>query len=83
LLDLTIATGQGPNFAMIKNRLAVWMIVRDDVYYVDMAIKSVLPFVDGIYILDNGSSDRTIEKIEAKDYRITILTEERSDLICS
>jgi len=51
---------------MNKNiRLICWMVVRDDEYYIDMAIESVLPYVDGIYILDNGSTDGTIKKIES------------------
>lgn len=41
------------------------MVVRDDEYYVDMAIKSVLPYINNLYILDNGSEDGTIEIIEA------------------
>ena len=48
-----------------NHNLACWMVVRDDAYYVDMAIKSVLPYVDGFYILDNGSDDGTIEIIES------------------
>jgi len=48
-----------------NHKLACWMVVRDDAYYVDMAIKSVLPYVDGFYILDNGSADGTIEIIES------------------
>jgi len=50
---------------MNKAKLAVWIVVRDDVYYIDMAIKSVLPYVDSIYILDNGSTDGTLELIES------------------
>jgi len=49
--------------AMVKS--AVWMICRNDGYYIDMAIKSVLSNVDGIYIFDNGSDDNTIEVIES------------------
>jgi len=48
-----------------KKSLACWIVVRDDSYYIDMAIKSVLPYVEGIYILDTGSTDNTIEVIES------------------
>ena len=49
----------------MKNKLAVWMVVRDDEYYIELALKSVLPYADGIYILDNGSTDKTIKLIES------------------
>ncbi len=54
-------------------KYAVWIVVRDDVFYIDMAIKSVLPYVDGIFILDTGSTDGTIELIESfKDPKIVL-----------
>jgi len=39
------------------------MVVKDDVYYVDMSIKSVQPYVKGVYIQDQFSTDGTYEKI--------------------
>jgi len=61
-------------------KFAVWMVVRDDEYYVDMAIKSVLPYVDGIYILDNGSEDGTIETIESFDSAKILLEKIKYDV---
>lgn len=45
-------------------RIVAWMVVKDDQFYVDMALKSVLPFVDGVYIQDQASTDGTIEEIK-------------------
>ncbi|MCP3681912.1 MAG: hypothetical protein GY861_04405 [bacterium] len=45
---------------------AVWMVVRDDEFYIDMAIKSVIDFCD-VYVLDTGSKDRTMEIIRSFD----------------
>jgi hypothetical protein len=38
------------------------MVVKDDEYYVDMALRSVLPYVDGVYIQDQMSTDGTFER---------------------
>ena len=40
-------------------RLAAHMVVRDDAYYVDMGLRSILPHIEGIYIQDQGSTDGT------------------------
>jgi hypothetical protein len=40
------------------------MVVKDDAYYVSMAIKSVLPFVRGVYIQDQMSVDGTYGEIK-------------------
>lgn len=40
-------------------RLAAHMVVKNDVYYVDMALKSVAPNVEGIYVQDQSSTDGT------------------------
>lgn len=45
-------------------KLAATMVIRDDAFYVDMALKSILPYVDGIYIQDQGSTDGTVAVIE-------------------
>jgi len=45
-------------------RKAAWMVVKDEEFYVDMAIQSVMDHVDGLAILDTGSRDRTIQIIE-------------------
>jgi glycosyltransferase involved in cell wall biosynthesis len=44
---------------------SVWIVTRDDEFYIDMAIKSVIDYVDGVYVLDTGSKDNTFSKIFA------------------
>lgn len=44
-------------------RIAAFMVVKDDAFYVDMALKSVLPYVEGVYIQDQGSTDGTIQAV--------------------
>ena len=39
------------------------MVVRDEEFYISMCLQSILPYIDGLYILDTGSTDRTIEII--------------------
>ncbi len=39
------------------------MVVKDDQYYIPMAIQSVLPYVKGIYIQDQMSTDGTHEEV--------------------
>ncbi len=43
--------------------MAAFMVVKDDVFYVDMALKSVIPYVKGVYIQDQMSVDGTYEKV--------------------
>jgi len=43
--------------------IAAFMVVKNDEYYVDMALKSVLPHVKGVYVQDQMSDDGTYEKI--------------------
>uniref|UniRef100_A0A6M3KXI6 Putative glycosyltransferase n=1 Tax=viral metagenome TaxID=1070528 RepID=A0A6M3KXI6_9ZZZZ len=45
-------------------KIAAFMVVKNDVYYISMALDSVRPFVDGVYIQDQGSTDGTWEKIQ-------------------
>ena len=47
----------------MNKKRAAWMIVRDDWWYVDMAIECVIDHVDGIFILDTGSTDKTMEVV--------------------
>jgi len=44
-------------------KIVAWMVVKNDSFYVDLALRSVLPFVDGVYIQDQFSDDGTYEKI--------------------
>ena len=41
-------------------------MIRDEEFYIDMMLKSVLPFVDYCYILDTGSKDKTLDIIKEK-----------------
>ena len=45
-------------------KIAAWLVVKEEDYYVGMAIKSVAPFVDAIYVQDQYSQDNTIENIK-------------------
>ena len=45
-------------------KIAAYMVVKNDAYFIGMAIKSVLPYVCGIYIQDQMSDDGTWEKIQ-------------------
>jgi glycosyltransferase involved in cell wall biosynthesis len=38
----------------------VWMLCKDEEFYIDMALDSVVRNVGGVYILDTGSTDATI-----------------------
>ena len=42
---------------------AVVMVVKNEEDYIDLAVRSVLGHVDYLYVLDTGSSDKTIEQI--------------------
>jgi glycosyltransferase involved in cell wall biosynthesis len=43
--------------------LVVTMVVKNEEFYIDMAIRSVVDFVFGVCIIDTGSSDRTLSVI--------------------
>jgi len=42
--------------------LVAWIVVLNDVYYIDMCLESIIPYVDGIFILDEGCTDGTIDR---------------------
>jgi glycosyltransferase involved in cell wall biosynthesis len=46
-------------------RIAAFMVVKNDAFYVQMALRSVLPHVVGVYIQDQGSTDGTVQAIRA------------------
>lgn len=46
--------------------LAVWMIVKDEAGGIGQTLGSVLPFVDAAYLVDTGSSDKTIRIVREK-----------------
>ena len=39
----------------------VVMVVRDEEFFIRMGLESILPYVDGVYILDTGSKDSTLQ----------------------
>ena len=41
-------------------RLAAHICTKNDGYYIDMALKSVAPYVEGIYVQDQSSTDDTV-----------------------
>ena len=45
--------------------IAAHMVIKNDVFYVPMAIRSILPYVKGIYIQDQMSTDGTYEVIKS------------------
>jgi glycosyltransferase involved in cell wall biosynthesis len=57
----------------------VFSVIRDEEFYVGMAIQSVIDYVEGIYILDTGSKDGTLEVIEdfQKRYPGKIILEQK------
>lgn len=50
---------------MIK--VLVQMVVRDEEFYIDMALESVVNKAHGVFVLDTGSTDGTVEKV--KEYQ--------------
>lgn len=42
---------------------AVWMVIRDDSFYLSMAIKSVVDYAEGIFVLDTGSAEKDVFRI--------------------
>lgn len=61
-------------------RFSAYMVIKDDAYYVDMALKSILPYIEGIYIQDQGSSDGTVDVIKSCPYQEKIVLEVEEDL---
>lgn len=47
-----------------KTKLALATIVKDESQIIERMIKNIMPFVDGIFIGDTGSSDNTKEVME-------------------
>jgi len=59
--------------------IVAWMVLKDDAYYLPMALESVLPYVEGIYIQDQGSTDGSIEIVkeyQTQGYNIIMETED-------
>jgi len=58
-------------------KITAWMVILDDEYYADMAIKSILPYVDAIYVQDQGCTDGSIDVIrEAAGEGVRLFIEE-------
>ena len=51
-------------------KIATWTVILDDEYYIDLALRSSAPHVQGMYIQDQGCTDNSIEVIKEtmKDY---------------
>jgi len=45
-------------------KTVVPMVVKNEEFYIDMAIRSVADHVDGVYVLDTGSTDETFLKVQ-------------------
>lgn len=49
-------------------KITVWMVILSEngleEYYVDMALKAVMPYANGIFIQDQGSPDNTVSVIK-------------------
>ena len=43
--------------------ITAWMVIKDDEYYVDMAVKAILPYVSAIYVQDQKSKDNSVDII--------------------
>lgn len=48
---------------MGKMDITLWMVIKNDEYYVDMALLSCLPFVKYVYVQDQGSTDNSTKVI--------------------
>jgi glycosyltransferase involved in cell wall biosynthesis len=60
-------------------KCTVWCVCRDEEFYIDMMLNSVIDYADGIYILDTGSKDGTLGIIEdfQKRYPGKIILEQK------
>ncbi len=65
-------------------RRAAWIVVKDDEFYIEMALRSVIDYVEGVFILDTGSTDRTLEEVYKvqKEYPIKIIFETNTSFGC-
>lgn len=60
-------------------KITVQMTIRDEEFYIGMAIQSVAEKAHGVYILDTGSSDRTAEIVKGYQKKYpNIVLEEKS-----
>lgn len=60
--------------------IAAFVVGKNDVFYCDMALKSILPFVKGVFVQDQMSTDGTFEKVcEIRDQGIGNLVVEGVD----
>ena len=51
-------------------RIAAFMVLKNDVFYLPMALQSVRPYVIGVYVQDQGSTDgswKFLKDLQAKD----------------
>lgn len=58
----------------MARKLIVNMMCYNELYFLETCIKQLLEFCDGIIILDNGSTDGSVEYLEQiADQRITVI----------
>ena len=56
--------------------IVAWMVIKDDAYYADMAVKGVLPYVSGIYVQDQASTDNSVQVIkDTVDDKVPLIIE--------
>lgn len=48
-------------------KISVQMTIRDEEFYIEMALQSIVERAYGVYVLDTGSTDRTVEIV--KEYQ--------------
>jgi glycosyltransferase involved in cell wall biosynthesis len=65
-------------------KTVAWMVVKDDEFYVDMTLRSIMDHVSGMFILDTGSTDKTPEIIKSYEAKypgkiVTMLKDFGSD----
>lgn len=58
----------------MASKIALSIIAKDEEAVIASAIKSVIPFVNAVYVLDTGSTDKTVEIAQALGANVTINT---------
>lgn len=54
----------------MNQRIALAMIVKNEAHVISRCLDSVLPYVDQAFVNDNGSTDRTVEILEARGVHV-------------
>ena len=65
--------GDSGNISIAEDSISVCMICLNDEDFIQLALRSVLTFADEVVIVDGGSTDKTLEKIDQlRDSRIVV-----------